>query len=107
MTHPLTIEQAQRQLSGKAPHRLFGPKLTLADVNRQIADKVPNCADSLPFPLETEPFFIGEHAHQPSRIQRSPAEIQERRDRLWGIAFAIFIGVLGAWVLLDSLSRNN
>lgn len=86
--------------------RMYGPKVSAADLNARVAERVDNCSDSLPWPMETESFFIGEFAHEPSRVQRSPAEVQERRDRFAGIAFAIFLGVMGAWVLLDSVTRR-
>lgn len=48
---------------------MHGPKVSLADLNARVAERVANCADSSPIPLETEAFFIGQHVKKspPSR----------------------------------------
>lgn len=85
---------------------MYGPKVSMADLNARVADRVDNCSDSLPFPLPTEPFFIGEFSREPSRIQSSPEERRQRIERRQAVFFAVFLGLLGAWVLFDSMSRR-
>lgn len=49
-------------------------KLTALDLDRRIADKLPNCADSLPWPIETEPAHTGATAKDPAPLREYDVE---------------------------------
>lgn len=81
-------------------------RLTWRDFNQAHDQPAPTFFTG---PIEVDSDFgvvnPGRTFHQPSRIQRTPKEQQDRKERLQSIAFAIFLGVLGAWVVVDSLVR--
>lgn len=78
--------------------RMYGPKVSLADLNARIAERVANCADSSPVPLETEAFFIGEHAKAPAPSRPMPFMFDVETTTpyfRWVLVAALLIGCFG------------
>jgi hypothetical protein len=91
-------------MSPLQPHRRWlGAQLTVADLDAAIADKVPNCADSLPYPLPTEPDHFGATARMPGRHTPlfTPTRIQGAKpaSAVGDVLFAIALGIAGALAL--------
>lgn len=89
--------------------RWLGAQLSVAHLDRAIADKVPNAADSLPYPLPTEPDHFGATARMPGRMPAvfTPTRIQGTKppSAIGDWLFAIALGIAGAlavftWALL-------
>jgi hypothetical protein len=74
------------------PHRRWlGDRLTAGHLDKAIADKFPNAADSSPIPLQTEPDHFGATAKDAARrrfndtTERFPRTLREaqRNPRDW------------------------
>jgi hypothetical protein len=72
-----------------------GRKLTAREMNESIAGKLPNAADSLPFPLPTELPHIGATAKQPAPQRDMWAD---ERSFPWLLVVYVAAVLLGAFL---------
>jgi hypothetical protein len=111
---PSIIEQVERQLHRKTPPQSHAynelrriearqaskhGRLTERHLNRQIADKLPNCADSLPFPLPTEPDHIGATVKEPAPKRGDMWWLEREHPMVgWLYVLAFVAVIVGSWM---------
>jgi hypothetical protein len=75
--------------------RMHGPKVSVRDLDQRIAEKLPNAADGLPYPLPTEPPHIGATAKQPAPQRDMWAD---ERSFPWLLVAYVAAVLLGAFL---------